>query len=166
MYRNNHYIQQAYQKLWKLGKQDKRIIAINFKDLFENTIQLNVFSSTPKYSKKIIFEPLLVEKAFKIPGFDKKKIAVELPKAMHWISTILGYEYELFPNKKEMIIVLSSNEEIKTELYQESVKDYLLFIKNNNRKTLGEEDFSKWYMQNKLDKKLIEKNINIPKMKI
>ena len=51
-------------------------------------------------------------------------------------------------------------------LYQETIKDYLLFIKNNNGKLLNETEFSKWYMQNKLDKKLSEKNINSSKIKI
>ena len=136
------------------------------KDLFDATVQLNVFSNTPKYSKKIKFEPMVIEKALKIPGFDKKKIAVEVPKSMNWIATILGYEYELFAGKKEVLVVLSSNHEINAELYQETIKDYLLFIKNNNGKLLNETEFSKWYMQNKLDKKLSEKNINSSKIKI
>lgn len=136
------------------------------KDLFETTIQLNVFSNTPKYSKKITFEPMVVEKALKIPEFNKKKIAFELPICMKWVATILGYDYESFNRNKEILVVLSSNEEINGNLYQETIKDYLLFLKNNDGKLLDEKEFSKWYMQNKLDKKLAEKNINKSKMKI
>jgi len=136
------------------------------KDLFETTIQLNVFSNTPQYSKKITFEPLVVEKALKIPGFNKKKIAFELPICMKWIATILGYDYECFNKNKEVLVVLSSNEEIDGNLYKDTIKDYLLFVKNNDGKLLDEKEFSKWYMQNKLEKKLAEKNINQSKMKI
>lgn len=54
MYRNNHYIQQAYQKLWKLGKQDKRIIAINFKDLFENNKLMKLKNLKSKINNQIL----------------------------------------------------------------------------------------------------------------
>lgn len=138
-------------------------------DLFENTVDVEIFNSLEKNQKVILFEAKNVENLLKIPGLNAKKISFELPRVMSWLSSIMGYRSEIISQKntKEIKFIIYSNEEIDEELFKQNVKDYLVLIKNNNGKFIEkEEDFAKWYMKNKLSNKLIEKNIKNQAMKI
>ena len=139
------------------------------KDLFENTVDVDIFKATDKYQQKLEFDAAFVEKALKIPGFNKKKIAFELPRMMIWLSSIMGYNQQLIANKgtSNIQFIISSNESLNEELFKQVVKDYLVYIKNNDGKTIEtQENFAKWYMKNKLDNKLIEKDIKVKVNKI
>lgn len=138
-------------------------------DLFENTVDVEIFSPIEKYQRIIPFEAKTVEKALKIPGLNTKKISFELPKMMNWLSSIMGYKHETINDKSSKVIkfVIYSNDIIDEELFKQNVQDYLVFLKNNNGDFIEkEEDFAKWYMKNKLNKKLIEKDIKIKSLKI
>lgn len=138
-------------------------------DLFENTVDVEIFNTIEKNQKIIPFEAKVVEKALKIPGLNAKKISFELPKMMNWLSSIMGYRHEMIGDKssKVMKIVIYSNDIIDDELFKQNVKDYLVFLKNNNGDFIEkEEDFAKWYMKNKLNNKLVEKDIKSKSLKI
>lgn len=137
------------------------------KDLFENTVDVDIFNITEKYQRIIVFSPSVVEKALKIPDFNKKKISFELPRMMKWLSSIMGYQHEAIIKVNNIQIILSSNENINEDKYKQVVKDYLIFIKNNQGKVLeSEEFFAKWYAKNKLDNKLPEKQNKVKTVKI
>jgi len=81
----------------------------------------------------------------------------------------MGYRHEMIGDKssKVMKLVIYSNDTIDDELFKQNVKDYLVFLKNNNGVFLEkEEDFAKWYMKNKLNNKLVEKEIKTKTLKI
>lgn len=137
------------------------------KDLFENTVDVDIFEKLEKNQVIVSFIPSVVEKTLKIPQFNKKKISFELPRMMNWLSSIMGYKYELIDKNENIKVILSSNERIEDEIFKQTVKDYLVFIKNNNGKVLEDEvSFAKWYSKNKLDNKLIPKEIKDKKLKI
>lgn len=137
-------------------------------DLFENNVDVEIFSPIEKNQTIIPFESKTVEKALKIPGLNAKKISFELPRMMSWLSSIMGYRNEIIDSKSKLIkFVIYSNDTIDTELFKQNVQDYLVFLKNNNGDFIEkEEDFAKWYMKNKLNNKLVEKDIKSKSLKI
>lgn len=139
------------------------------KDLFENTVDVEIFKKTDQYQKTLEFDAGSVEKALKIPGFNKKKITFEIPKMMAWLSSIVGYNHQLIIEKGKTTIqfIISSNENLEDDMFKQVVKDYLVHIKNNDGKVIeNQENFAKWYMKNKLDHKLVEKDIKSKSLKI
>lgn len=137
------------------------------KDLFEKDVNLDIFNKQEKYQQVISFDPIIVEKNLKIPGFDKKKISFEIPKMINWLSSIMGYKNEIVTRTTTIKFILSSNDAIDEDLFKEVIKDYLLLVKNNQGKVLEtEEIFAKWYSKNKLENKLIAKEVKIKPLKI
>lgn len=137
------------------------------KDVFEDTVDVDIFNITEKYQRIIVFNPSVVEKALKIPDFNKKKITFELPRMMMWLSSLMGYKHESIIKNNTVQVILSSNESINEDVYKQVVKDYLVFVKNSQGKVVeNEEIFAKWYAKNKLDNKLPVKEIKVKTVKI
>ena len=88
---------------------------------------------------------------------------------MAWLSSIVGYNHQLIIEKGKTTIqfIISSNENLEDDMFKQVVKDYLVHIKNNDGKVIeNQENFAKWYMKNKLDHKLVEKDIKSKSLKI
>ena len=149
----------------------------NFKDVtpyiesyYDNNFKIedNLILDVPEYIKKIKFNSSDIEKKIKIPNFHKNKINDHLKEIIKWISHINGYKNQIIennPNNTEILIISSSP--IKNiDIIKNTVFDYIYYLKSNNNHITTEEDFSKWYLKNKIENDLKMKGNKISSKKI
>lgn len=129
-------------------------------ELFEHTTEVDIFNKVEDYQKVLSFNCKNIEKALKVAKLNSKKLEFELPKTMNWLSSIMGYKSQVVEakNGKDLQLILSSNEPIDDNKFKQHINDYMILVKNNEGKFYEkEEDFGKWYMKNKLERKLVDK---------
>lgn len=135
--KNNHYIQQAYQKFWKIGKKDKRVICINLNNIFDKSknewIEIkdvlnrisyeinNKGDSNPKYLRNT--DSLFCTKIFIDDKWDDlfKKTEVEGFKGLK----ILLKEVESEENKDESFFKFPKNSGLVKNIIQYSLLTYI-----------------------------------------
>lgn len=129
-------------------------------DLFEHTTTIDIFNKLENYKIVLSFNYKSIEKLLKVAKLNSKKLEFELPRAMNWLSSIMGYRSQIVENKngKDIELILYCNEVIEENTFKQHINDYMLTVKNNEGVFYEkQEDFAKWYMKNKLERKLVEK---------
>lgn len=129
-------------------------------ELFEHTTEVDIFNKVEDYQKVLSFNCKKIEKTLKVAKLNSKKLEFELPKTMNWLASIMGYKSQVVDAKnfKDLQLILYSNEPIDENTFKQHINDYMIQVKNNEGKFYEkEEDFGKWYMKNKLERKLVDK---------